>query len=174
MLERFRQTRQALRDPSALQPTLARLVTDGRLTAEEAERLREGLPATLESAGYVAGHQAALLAIGAFFAFDFVPLPLGTLSRVAWVGTHRVYCEVRRERAKARVHSVQVLLVAAIPWLGYFAYLLPLRHQNRDAAYLFAHHISYERRGVDADTYLESCSRLARGILRRFVYDGRR
>jgi hypothetical protein len=36
-----------------------------------------------------------------------------------------------------------VFLIAAIPALGYAAYLIPLRRQNETAAFLFANHISY-------------------------------
>jgi hypothetical protein len=143
-----------LADPVALSATIARLEADGLLSESAAEDLRCELPETLEKSAYVLRHLAAHLAIGAIFAFDLIPLPLGTIGRVLWVMGNRFYESTLGTRERARVHSLGVLGIAAIPWLGYAAYLLPLRRASDEAAYLYANHLSYTRRGSAAETLL--------------------
>lgn len=130
---------------SRLAETLQRLVVDGELTQATADRLTKGLQETWHESRYVAGHFCAHLAIGLLFSFDVVPLPLGTIARAAWVAGSRMATMVLGQPDRAKVHSFPVLLVSLIPFAGYFAYLIPLRASNADAAYIYANHFVYLR-----------------------------
>lgn len=52
------------------------------------------------------------------------------------------------------MHSVGVLLVAAFPWIGYAAYLLPLRRESAELSWLLAHRLSYRLDGTSFDEFL--------------------
>jgi hypothetical protein len=134
-------------DPAALAETLERLAADGALSEARAVSLRESLPEQLERSRYILGHLGAHLGIAAVFAFDLVPLPLGTVSRVTWVAGNRVVEHVRGDASRARVHSLAVFLIAAVPLLGYGAYLLPLRRQSAELAFVLANHTWLARTG---------------------------
>ncbi len=134
-------------DPEALDRTLTRLVDDGHVPPARAAALRAELPAHLERSGYVLGHLGAHLGIAMVFAFDVIPLPLGTISRVLWVAGNRGVETLRGNRARARVHSIGVLAIAAIPLLGYAAYLLPLRRDSAELSFLLANHAWLARTG---------------------------
>lgn len=136
-----------LADAEALQETLERLVSDGEISREHAERVGLALERQLGSSRYILRHLGAHLTIGVIFAFDVVPLPLGTVARVSWVAGSRLVEVARRNREQAKVHSVGVFLIAAIPWLGYSAYLLPLRRRNRELAFVLANHTWLGRTG---------------------------
>jgi hypothetical protein len=153
-------------DESQLLVTINRLETDGALTAADAERLRTGLPELTRQSAYVLRHLAAHLTIGVIFAFDVIPLPLGSVSRGVWVIINRVYEEVRRDRDRARVHSLAVLGISVVPFVGYFAYVLPLRSTNADAAFLYANHVSYRRWNKPLETALETKPRWLRRLVR--------
>ncbi len=165
----FQQWRQEFANPTRLSETIARLVRDGELGAEEAERLVQGLPDVIRDSRYVLSHLGSHMAVGVLFGFDIIPLPLGTIARVVWVVSSRVYETCRGSSERAAVHSLAVLGVAAIPFAGYFAYLIPLRAKNADAAALYANHIAYRW----YNRSLEQClhpkpkwiQRLVRGIV---------
>ena len=143
MREPFGSRRRALLRPEALASTIDRLRSEGVLGDEQSLRLREELPHALAGSRYVLRHLAAHAAIGSVFLLDPTPLPLGTLSRVGWVAGNRVFEAVFGTPERARVHSLAVMLVAALPVLGYAAYLLPLRRESEATAFLFANHVSY-------------------------------
>jgi hypothetical protein len=153
-------------DEPHLAATIDRLVADGELTAEDAERLRLGLPDMVRQSGYILRHLGAHLAIGAIFAFDVIPLPLGSLSRGGWVIANRVYEEIRRNPDRARIHSLVVLGAALVPFVGYFAYLIPLRSRNAEAARLYANHISYRRWGKSLHAALAGKPRWMQRLVR--------
>ena len=153
-----------LADVDALERTLRQLVAEGEISEQHAETLRVAVRSQLESSRYVLRHLGGHLTIGVVFAFDLVPLPLGTIARVSWVAGSRLVETARRNRERARVHSAGVLLVAAIPWLGYSAYLLPLRRRHRELAFVLANHTWLARTGR---TYERSLAE-ARRPVRRF------
>lgn len=153
-------------DESHLTTTIGRLVADGELTAEAAERLKRELPEIVRHSAYILRHLGAHLAIGAIFAFDVIPLPLGSLSRGGWVVLNRGYEECRRDRERARIHSLPVLGVALIPFVGYFAYLIPLRLQHDEATFLYANHVSYRRMNKSFRAALTGKPRWVQRLLR--------
>ena len=109
------------------------------------------------------------ITFGIVFAFDVIPLPLGTLSRILWVSGNRIYESLLGSRERARVHSFKVLLIALIPWLGYGAYLLPLRRESPLVARLYADHLSYVLYDASFEEFLAAKPRLLRGLAGRFV-----
>jgi len=157
-------------DREKIEVTIERLVAESRLTRDDAERLRAELPEVLARSENVLFNLAVHFSIGALFAFDIIPLPLGTISRCVWVIGSRAYYEIRRD-ARRKIHSIGVLGISAIPWLGYFAYLLPLKRVNEDAAYLFANHVTYHRSNISLDKYLEG--RRGAGLVRRIIVPAR-
>jgi len=152
--QKFHDFRRDVMSESRLHETIGQLVTDGELTPENGERLATSLRETSHETGYIAGHLCAHLAIGLVFSFDIIPLPLGSISRGLWVAGNRVYVMLRRQPERSKVHSVPVLLVSLIPFAGYFAYLIPLRAANADAAYLYANHVAYVRSGCSLEQAL--------------------
>jgi hypothetical protein len=136
--------------------TLRRLLADGEITEHQVAFLRSTLPAQLDGSRYVLGHLGAHLAIGAVFAFDLVPLPLGTIARVSWVAGSRGVESVRGNRERAKVHSLGVLVIAAVPWVGYAAYLLPLRRESSELAFVLANDSWLNRTGRTYEQFLAS------------------
>jgi hypothetical protein len=114
--------RSRLVDTESLEQTLQRLRADGEISEEQSACLRATLRKQLDGSRYVLGHLGAHFAIGAVFAFDLIPIPLGTIARVCWVAGSRLVESVRGNRERAKVHSAGVLVIAAVPWLGYAAY----------------------------------------------------
>jgi hypothetical protein len=165
----FATRRRALLERDSLERTIVRLVDDGLLTGEEGLTLSAELPRLLADSSYVLGHLGAHAAIAGVFLLDVIPLPLGTACRVLWVAGSRGVETWRGAHERARVHSLPVLLVAAIPVVGYAAYLLPLRRQSERAAFLLANHVSYALFDVPAEALVARSPRPLRGITRRVL-----
>ncbi len=145
-----------------LQRTIERLHTGGELSAVRAQTLRRELPGAVAESSYILRHLGVHLAIGAVFAFDVIPLPLGTIGRVLWVLLARVYESLFGTWERAQVHSLKVVLVAAFPWIGYGAYLLALRRRNPELTWLLANYLSYRFYGGSLDEVLSRKPRLIR------------
>ncbi len=140
-------SREQLLEPAALKITLGTLLEQRSITTRQAAALHALVPRQLQESSYLLGHLGAHLGIGVVFAFDVIPLPLGTVCRVLWVTGARLAETLKGNLEKARLHSLPVFLIAAIPWLGYAAYLLPLRRQSRELAFLLANHVWLLRTG---------------------------
>lgn len=155
---------------SSLRGTISRLRAEGHLSDEDAARLERDLPETMRQSAYVLRHLTAHWTIGAVFAFDLVPLPLGTMARVCWVLGSRVVETLCGRWDHGRVHSLTVLGLSAIPVAGYFAYLVPLRSRSADAVFLYANHFTYSRSNCSLPAYLERrpkwIARIVRGVVR--------
>ncbi len=154
------ETRRRLLDEDELCRTIDRLAADGELSGARARDLHRNVTDTLERSQYVLKHLGAHLGIAVVFAFDAIPLPLGTISRVLWVAGSRVYESVKGSPERAHVHSLAVLLIAAIPLFGYGAYVFKLRQVSEEAAYLYANHLAYARWGASLAKVLESKPRI--------------
>ena len=160
--ERFERTRATLLRPDDLSRTLDRLCDEGRLSPDRAQLIREQLPHALSDSAYILRHLGAHLTLGVIFAFDMIPLPLGTVSRVLWVLANRAYEATRGSADRAEIHSFRVMLVAAIPWLGYGAYLLPLRSESVELTWLLAHHVSFQLHGTSFEEFIAAKPRMVR------------
>jgi len=167
--ESFAARRREVLDRAGFERTIERLAGGGLVTAEEALALREALPRLLAESGYVLRHLGAHAAFGAVLLLDPTPLPLGTVCRVLWVAGSRVWETLWGSRERARVHSLPVLLIAAIPVVGYAAYLLPLRRKNETAAFLFANHVSYKLFDAPTEALVARCPRPLRPVARKLL-----
>jgi hypothetical protein len=141
-----------------LERTIGELQADEMISEAQALQLRECLEEQLAGSGYVLKNLAVHLSIGVVFAFDVVPLPLGTIGRVGWVTFARLVETVRGNPEKARVHSPGVFLIAVIPWFGYAAYLLPLRRDSKELAFVIANTSWKARTGKSYEQFVASTS----------------
>jgi hypothetical protein len=167
--ESFAARRRELLQRPGFERTLVRLGDDGLLKSEEVVALHEELPRLLAESGYVLRHLGAHAAIASVFLFDIVPLPLGTVCRVLWVAGSRAWESLFGTPERARVHSLPVFLIAAIPALGYAAYLIPLRRQNETAAFVFANHISYALFDATTEGLVARSPRPLRRVARKLL-----
>ncbi len=142
-----------------LAQTVKELVALNHISAQQGKHLYHCAIAQLASSSYVLKHLGAHLSIGVIFAFDVIPIPLGTIARVVWVAGARIRETLKSNWERARVHSLGVLAVAAIPWFGYAAYLLPLRRDSKELAYLLANYSWSLRTGRNFEAFIASRSK---------------
>jgi len=164
--------REFLTDREKLFTTIDRLAAEGYLPIQRGELLKSNYNQTLRPSTYILFNLGVHLSLGAIFAFDIVPLPMGTISRVVWVLCNRIFFEIKCDREKREVHSLPVLFVSMIPWVGYFAYTIPLRKTNEDGAYLFTNHISYLRNNMSLIEYLEGKPGFIRKLIQKLIIPG--
>jgi len=143
-------------DLNSIEGTLERMISEGVFPKERALLLKNKLPEDIEKSKYIIYNLTVHAGIGVFFAFDVIPIPLGTISRFSWVLGNRIYYTIKRNNERKEVHSLSVLLVSAIPWIGYIAYTIPLKKQGEDLCYLYANHLTYSKKGKSLKDYLES------------------
>lgn len=128
----------------SLQKTVERMVSDGRIDKDRAEHIESNLEEWVSDSKYILLNLSVHIGMG-FVRFMAIPLPLpvGSTLRVLWVIANRIYCDIKWDMRKKRIHSLLVLFFAAIPFLGYFAYTIPLKNKSEYLTYLYAQHISY-------------------------------
>ena len=160
--------RLTLVDEQALLESIALLQQNGELSEEAANALSAQVGPIQSRSEYILKHLGAHLGIGVVLAFDAIPLPLGTISRVMWVAGSRVYETLWGTRERARVHSIGVLLIAAIPF-GYWAYLVPLRRRSEAGAYLFANRLAFTHAECSYAQLLAKRSDWVQAVGRRLV-----
>lgn len=133
-----------LHDLPRLRETIQRMSAEGKLSKEREDYIHAHLEEWVADSKYILFNLAVHIAIGCvrFTAFPF-PLPIGSTLRAIWVMGNRMYCNLRLDWNRKRVHSFFVLGFAIIPFLGYFAYTIPLRKKSEYLTYLYAEHISY-------------------------------
>ena len=156
-------------DIAELQGAVEHLLSEDIISEDQAAILLRHMDGQFDQSGYILKNLGVHLSIGAIFAFDIIPLPLGTIGRMGWVCIARVAEIVKRNSEKARVHSLGVFLIAAIPWFGYAAYLLPLRKESKELAFVLANYTWRKRTGQTYEQFVDSksnsLSRLARWIV---------
>lgn len=120
---------------------------------------------------WVADSKYILLNLGVHIGMGFVrftviplPLPIGSTLRVLWVMGNRMYCNLRWDMHRKRIHSFSVLFFAAIPFLGYFAYTIPLKKKSEYLTYLYAQHISYRLYNKTLEEKLKKTPRFIKKI----------
>ncbi len=148
---------------------ITRLIMDGCLSPEKGAFIRANLSTAISQSKYILFNLGVHISIGAVFAYDIIPLPVGTISRFLWVLGNRIFLEFKRDIEKKRIHSLQVLLVSIIPFVGYFAYTLPLKKYNEDLAYVYANQITYLRKEVSLVKYLEGKPRIIIWALKKLL-----
>ena len=150
----------------ALLETVAKLLEEGQISNSKANEIRETITEHLDKANYILRHLAAHLSIGVVFAFDPLPLPLGTFARVGWVISARITETVRHRRDQARVHSLRITAISAIPLFGYSAYFFALKEHSPAVAVLAVNSYSLWKTGKTAS---HAAERLPKPVRRIFL-----
>ena len=135
---------QSLHHVPSLQETIARMSAEGKLSKEREDYIHQHLEEWVADSKYILFNLAVHIVMG-FFRFTALPfpLPIGSTLRPLWVMANRMYCNLRLDWHRKRVHSLFVLVFSIIPFIGYFAYTIPLRKKSEYLTYLYAEHISY-------------------------------
>ena len=135
---------QSLHHVPSLKETITRLLAEGKINKEREDYINSHLEEWVSDSKYI------LLNLGVHLGMGFVrftatpfPLPIGSTIRPLWVMGCRMYCNLRLDWHHKKVHSLSVLLFSIIPFLGYFAYTIPLKKKSEYLSYLYAEHISY-------------------------------
>ncbi len=136
---------QSLHHIPSLRETISRLSSDKKISKEREDYINSHLEEWVADSKYILFNLGVHLAIGfvRFTATPF-PLPIGSTVRPIWVRANRMYCNLRWDMRRKKVHSMSVLLFSVIPFLGYFAYTIPLKKKSEYLSYLYAQHISYQ------------------------------
>ncbi len=153
----------------SIEKTIERLINESYLSKERGEVLKKSLPDMIRKSEYVLYNLAVHTAIGTIFAFDLIPIPLGSISRFNWVLGNRIYHTVKDNKEKKQVHSYKVLAVSAIPFVGYLAYTIPLKKISEYLCYVYANHIIYNRKNESLESYLNRKPKLVRAPLKKFL-----
>lgn len=147
-----------------LQQTSARMLSDGRITAAEEAHINSNLAAWASDSKYILFNLGAHISIG-LVRFTAIPIPfMGSILRVLWVIANRLYCDIRWDMRRKKIHSLAVFAFAAIPFLGYFAYTVPLKEKSEYLTYLYIQHISYMLYNMTIEEKLNKAPRLIKDI----------
>jgi len=136
---------------------------DGKLDKERRAYIEDNLEEWVSDSKYILMNLGVHLGMG-FFRFTALPfpLPIGSTLRGLWVMGCRMYCNLRLDWHRKKVHSLFVLGFAIIPFLGYFAYTIPLRRKSEYLTYLYAQHVSYMMYDVNLEEKLKRLPRPVR------------
>ena len=158
---------QSLHHLPSLEETLLRLHKDGRIGDDKKIYIDSHLGEWVKDSKYILMNLGVHIGVG-FVRFTAMPLPLpiGSTLRPLWVIGNRIYCNLRWDMHKKRIHSLAVLFFSMIPFLGYLAYTLPLRNKSEYLTYLYAQHISY---GL-YDKTLEEKLKKAPGFIKKLAF----
>ena len=149
----------------SLRETIVRMAADGRLNKEKEEYINSHLEEWVADSKYILLNLGVHLGMGLVrFTVTPFPLPIGSTIRPLWVMGCRMYCNLKLDWRHKKVHSIPVLLFSIIPFLGYFAYTIPLRKKSEYLTYLYAQHISYMLYGKTLEQKLEKTPRLIRKV----------
>ena len=156
---------QSLQHLPSLRETLARMTAEGKIRKEKEEYIDSNLEEWVADSKYILLNLGIHIGIGfvRFTAMPF-PLPIGSTLRALWVMANRMYCNLRLDWHRKKIHSLPVLFFALIPFLGYFAYTIPLKKKSEYLTYLYAQHISYMLYDVTMEQKLEKTPAFIRKI----------
>jgi len=149
----------------SLKETILRMALEGRLSKEREEYVHHHLEQWVSDSKYILLNLGIHMTMGfvRFTAFPF-PLPIGSTLRAIWVMGNRMYCNIIWDMRRKSVHSMTVLLFSIIPFLGYFAYTIPLRRKSEYLTYLYAQHISYMFYGKSLEEKLKKTPRFIKWL----------
>lgn len=156
---------QSLHHVPSLRETTAKMLADGKIGKEREEYINSHLDEWVEDSKYILLNLGVHIGMG-FVRFTAIPLPLpiGSTLRVLWVMGNRMYCNLKWDMRRKRIHSFPVLFFAAIPFLGYFAYTIPLKKKSEYLTYLYTQHISYMLYNKTFEEKLKKAPRIVKKI----------
>ena len=151
----------------SLRETVARMYAEGRLNKDREEYINMYLEEWVADSKYILFNLGVHIGIG-FVRFTVLPfpIPIGTILRPVWVAANRIYCNLRWDMQRKKIHSLPVFWFSMIPFVGYFAYTTPLRQKSEYLPYLYAEHISY---GLYNKTIEERMAKAPR-FIKRLAY----
>lgn len=149
----------------SLRETVTRMYSDGKLNKDREEYISMYLEEWVADSKYILFNLGIHLGIG-FIRFATVPfpIPIGTILRPLWVAGNRLYCDIRWDIERKKIHSMGVFFFSMIPFLGYFAYTIPLRKKSEYLTYLYAQHISYGLYNMTLEDKLQKTPRLMKKL----------
>jgi len=161
-----KRTLQKIMSKKELQKTIDNLVNEGILLKEETGNLNSN-----EMTNYVLKNLGVHLAIGFTVGLFTGPIPVGLFPRGAWTIGNRIYHEIKRNKEKAKIHSIGVLGWSSIPIpvMNYFGYLLPLKKINETNALVYGEHITRVMKGKSLGEYLNSKGKVTRGLVKKAI-----
>ncbi|MBR9705837.1 hypothetical protein GOV14_02260 [Candidatus Pacearchaeota archaeon] len=157
---------QRVKSKKELKKTIDSLIEDKILSEQEAEELDcNGLNA------YIAKNLGVHLAIGCTAGLFTGPIPIGLFPRGLWTIGNRIYHEIKRNKEKAKVHSLGVLAWSSIPIpvLNYFGYLLPMKKLNETNALVYGEHLTRVLKGKSLGEYLERKPKFVQSMVKNAV-----
>jgi hypothetical protein len=151
----------------SLRETVERMYSDGKLNKDRQEYVNMYLEEWMADSKYILFNLGVHIGIGfiRFTALPF-PVPIGTVLRPIWVAGNRIHCDLRWDMQRKKIHSLTVFFFSMIPFLGYFAYTIPLKKKSEYLAYLYAQHITYGLYNKTLEEKLEK----APPMLRKLAY----
>jgi len=161
-----KRTLQRIMSKKELQKTIDNLVSEGILLKEETGNLNSN-----EMTNYVLKNLGVHLGIGFTVGLFTGPIPVGLFPRGAWTIGNRIYHEIKRNKEKAKIHSIGVLGWSSIPIpvMNYFGYLLPLKKINETNALVYGEHITRVMKGKSLGEYLNSKGKVTRGLVKKAI-----
>ena len=144
MFEKTKRIIQDLQHVPSLRQTAERMLAEGRISKTRKDHIDSNLEEWVNDSKYILLNLGVHIGLGfvRFTALPF-PLPIGSTLRGLWVMGNRMYCNLKWDMHKKKIHSLIVLFFAIIPFLGYFAYTIPLKKKSEYLTYLYGQHISY-------------------------------
>ena len=144
----------------SLKRTIERISAEERIDKEGIDHINCYIGEWVHGSKYILMNLGVHISMGLVrFSTIPIPLPVCTILRVFWVAANRLYYTLKLDTHKCKVHSLTVLAFSAIPFLGYFAYTIPLKKKSEYLAYLYAQHISYALYDKSLEDKLENAPR---------------
>ena len=169
-MKRYRQFQKNFTSLESIQKTIERMLSENHIDVLQKDYLKENIEIQFEDVRYILKNLSAHVFIGIVFAFDLIPLPLGTISRVIWVIINRLnYSIINYDPQKLKVHNLKVLFFSAIPWVGYFSYLLPIIQIDKTMLKLYTNHICYQLKNKSYTAYMMDCPIIIQKLSKRII-----
>jgi hypothetical protein len=166
----IRKFKENLTNVEEIEKTIDRLIVEEYLPEQRAISLKNNLSEKIKKSEYVLFNLAVQVGIQAVLAYEYInPLPIATMARTSWALGNRIYYQIRRNKEKIKVHSGKVILFSCLPYIGFLSYLIPLKEVSEDLPYVYANHLTYNKKGKSLEKYLEKKPKMIRNPLRRFL-----
>jgi len=164
---------QSLHHVPSLRITVERMHKEGKINKEKMDYIESRLDEWVEDSKYILMNLGVHIGLGfvRFTALPF-PLPIGSTLRGIWVAGNRMHCNLIWDMHRKRIHSLGVFFFSLIPFLGYFAYTIPLKKKSKYLAYLYAEHISYELFELTLENKLKKVPRVLRNLAEILLIPG--
>ncbi len=164
---------ESLHHVPSLRKTLARMHEEGRITKDKYDYINSHIEEWVADSKYILFNLGVHIGMG-FVRFTAIPLPLpiGSTLRGVWVILNRIWCDIKWDMHRKKIHSLTVLFFAIIPFLGYFSYVIPLKRKSEYLAYLYAQHVSYAMYNMTVEAKLKKAPRFIKKMAYSLLVPG--